>query len=316
MGKQIIWNVKKMYERHILIHRKTLKRIERHSQMIIKYDNLVAFFKQLIMQGETYPNFKQFLLLVLLYFTLQIIFALIVTMPKAFEWQLLEQYSVFLRIAKGPFIYLPLIIYLSHISKIPGTWSMNLPSLLLVLLMVIMAMSVRILIQPLIVPMDLIGGKIKLVHFDVPPFNLHLVMRIIFIGFIGPILEEILWRKQIFGLLLKKYTPVVAIVLSSALFALAHHQVAVLGFVFIWGLLFSFVYYITKSLELSILLHSIINLSGFFIKNEFVDFNDMRVVKHILLIAICAILLYGAIRHLLQNRLENKDGGVGDPALS
>jgi len=283
--------------------------------MIIKFNNLVSSFKPQIMQDETYPNFKQFLLLVIFYFILQFIFALIVTMPKAFEWHLLEQYSVFLRIAKSPFIYIPLIIVVSNTSKIPGTWRMNLPSIHLVLLMVIMAISIRIIIQPLIVPIDLIGGKIKLVHFDVPPFNLPLVMRLIFVGFIGPIVEEIFWRKQILGLLLKKYSPVVSIVLSSALFAFAHHQVAILGIVFIWGLLFSFVYYKTNSLELSILLHSIINLSGFFIKNEYVDLNDMRVVKHITLIAVSAIILYWVIRHLLQNRAGKKVGSVDDPAL-
>ena len=51
-----------------------------------------------------------------------------------------------------------------------------------------------------------------------------------------------------------------------------------------------------------------------FIKNEFVDLNDMRVVKHITLIAISAIILYWVIRHLLQNRSGKKVGGIDDTA--
>lgn len=266
------------------------------------------------MREETYPNFKQFLLLVILYFTSYFTFSFIVIMPKVFGWQLLESFRPYFTSVATPLINLPFIIFVSYKSKLPVTWRIKLPPIHFALLMVIMAISIRLLIQPLIIPIEyfgnLIEGKIKLLRFNVPEFNALLATQFIILITIIPVLEEIFWRKQIFGLFLKKYSPFMAMVLSSALFACAHFQTGIIGVIFIWGLLMSFVYYITNSLELSIVLHSIINLSGFFIEHKYVAINEMQLINSITPMIISAIVLYLIIRYLLQNRLEKKDDGV------
>jgi hypothetical protein len=146
-------------------------------------------------------------------------------------------------------------------------------------------------------------GRFKLLRFNVPEFNPLMVTKLIVLVTIVPVLEEIFWRKQLFGLFLKKYSPVMAMVLSSALFACAHFQTGIIGVIFIWGLLLSFVYYITNSLKLSIVLHSIINLSAPFIEHRYIAFNGLRLNDSITLIIISSIVLYLAIQYLLQNRL-------------
>jgi len=271
------------------------------------------------MQDETYPNFKQFMLLVFFYLAFHFIFTFIVITPKVFGWQLLESIRPYFTAVAYPFIYLPFIIYISHKSMIPVSWRMKLPPIHLFLLMVILAIAIRLIIQPFINPVEyfgnLIEGRFKMLRFNVPEFNPLTATKLIILVTIVPVLEEIFWRKQIFGLFLKKYSPAVAMVLSSALFACAHFQTGIIGVIFIWGLLLSFVYYITNSLELSIVLHSIINLSAPFINHRYAASIGIQLSDSITLIVISSFILYLAIQYLLQNRLVKKDEGAEDQVL-
>jgi len=263
-----------------------------------------------IMYDETYPNFKQFLLLVILFVTFLFTFEFIVIMPKVFGWPLLESFRPYFTSVAAPFIIIPFIIYVSRKSKLPVIWRMKLPPIHLVLLMVIMAISIRLLIQPLIIPVEyfghLIEGRIKLLRFNAPEFNALMATKLFFSVVIVPVLEEIFWRKQIFGLFLKKYSPFVAMVLSSALFACAHFQTGIIGVILIWGILLCFVYYMTNSLELSIVLHSIINLTAIFIEHKYVAINGLQLINSFTPMVISAIALYLGIRYLLKYRLEEK----------
>ncbi len=269
------------------------------------------------MPDETYPNFKQFLFLVILYLTFHFTFTFIVIMPKVFGWPLLESFRQYFYSAAIPFINIPLILYVSHKSKLPVTWRMNLPTVHFVLIMVISAIAIRLLIQPLINPTEYFGhlmeGRIKLLRFNVPEINALMVIRFISQVIITPVLEEIFWRKQIFGLFLKKYSPFVAMVLSSALFACAHFQTGIIGVIFFVGLLMGFVYYITNSIELSIVLHSIFNLSANFIEHKFVQATEIRLIDSVTPMLISAIVLYLIIRYLVKNRLDRNDSPADKP---
>jgi membrane protease YdiL (CAAX protease family) len=118
----------------------------------------------------------------------------------------------------------------------------------------------------------------------------------------APVIEEILWRKQIFGLFLNKFSPVVSIILSSALFALYHQQLVNIGFLFICGLLFCLVYYLSHSIEFSILLHSFLNLSGIFIEHRYITINYyIQFFNTIALMVICGVAIYLIIKYLLRN---------------
>lgn len=265
-----------------------------------------------------YPDLKQSLLLVVLLFCIYIIIFIVETIPvlfgSLFGWEFsLITYLDFLRSIASPFIFIPLIIYVSRKSGISGHWTVKSPGIQLILLLALLAISVRIIIQPLINPVEylstLIGGSVRQLDFNRPEFNFYLVITSIFTVVIVPIVEEIFWRKQILGLLLKKYSPAVSIVLGSALFACAHQRINDIGVLFIWGLLFSFVYYKTKSLEASILLHSFTNLSSRLSKYEYIGITGMHFFKFIIVMVICAIIIYLIISYL--KRYGEGEKGIG-----
>lgn len=75
-----------------------------------------------------------------------------------------------------------------------------------------------------------------------------------------PIIEELLFRGIILKGFLKRYSPIVAILLSALLFALFHGNVIQLLSVFIKGILFGILFFKTKSIYPSIFAHIINNL--------------------------------------------------------
>jgi len=273
-----------------------------------------------------YPDLKQSLLLVGFYFVFGIIFYIVATIPVLFGsligWNFsLITYLDFLRSVDSPFIFIPLIIYVSMKSGISFKWELKSPGIRLILLLVLLTISVRIIVQPLINPVDyfntLIGGRVRLFDFNLPEFNFYWVINSIFIVLIVPIYEEIFFRKQILGLLLKKYSPAVAIILGSALFACAHLRINDIGALFISGLLYSFVYYKTKSLEASILLHSLTNLTGRFKQGyEYIEINGMHFFKFIGAMVIFAIIIYLIISYINGYAEGSKDLGAIDSDAS
>lgn len=272
------------------------------------------------MHKETYPNFKQFLLLIILFFTSFFVFYTIVTLLGL---QLFDSYSAFNPIfvnfllpAGSPICTIPLIIYVSRKSGIPVKWTVKLPHIHFVLLLVLLAISTVILIQPFIYPIEyfsnLIEGRFIFIEFVMPKFDLLIVIKFILTVLIVPIFEEIFWRKQIFGLLLKKYSPAMAIVLSSVIFACGHLRIYDFGSLFIWGLLFCFVYYKSNSIEFSILLHSICNVSSFFVKRIFIDYGQ-QFFKYTMIMVISAIVTYLVIAYLRRHSSIKNDYEADDP---
>ena len=104
-----------------------------------------------------------------------------------------------------------------------------------------------------------------------------------------------------------------AIVLSSVLFAFGHLRIFDIGSLFIWGVLFCFVYYKSKSIELSILLHSISNVHSFFVKRIFIDINEIQFFKYIMVIIISAIVIYLVISYLRRHTSIEKDYKIDKP---
>ena len=79
----------------------------------------------------------------------------------------------------------------------------------------------------------------------------------------APILEELLFRGIILDGLLKKYSPFVSILISSILFGVAHLNPWQFVNGLIIGIFSGWVYYRTRSLLPSIIIHASANLSGF-----------------------------------------------------
>ena len=87
----------------------------------------------------------------------------------------------------------------------------------------------------------------------------NFILSIIFVGIIGPIVEELMFRK----LLIDRLTPygnVIAIIFPSLLFGLFHGNLYQFFYAFALGIIFSYIYIKTGKILYSTLLHTFINL--------------------------------------------------------
>ncbi|KAF1296485.1 CAAX protease [Enterococcus sp. JM4C] len=89
------------------------------------------------------------------------------------------------------------------------------------------------------------------------------VLSFIMISFAAPIMEEIVFRGGIIGLLFKNY-PIVGVIISSLLFGSVHQSDNFISFLIYTtiGFVLSYSYYKTKCLEVSISIHFLNNLIG------------------------------------------------------
>lgn len=75
----------------------------------------------------------------------------------------------------------------------------------------------------------------------------------------GPILEEIVFRKIIFGSLYKRFNFAVGLIVSSLLFAVVHQDFSHLLIYFVMGAIFAFLYVKTNRIIVPILAHVAMN---------------------------------------------------------
>jgi membrane protease YdiL (CAAX protease family) len=96
-------------------------------------------------------------------------------------------------------------------------------------------------------------------------------LGILSVSVLGPILEELLFRGAITKILLKKYKPAKAIILSGLIFGIFHLNpvqvvvAALVGFVFAW------MYYKTKSLLPGIVMHIVNNSTSVYLATKYPD---------------------------------------------
>jgi membrane protease YdiL (CAAX protease family) len=88
---------------------------------------------------------------------------------------------------------------------------------------------------------------------------------------IGPILEELIFRKIIFGTLYKKYNFVIAAIVSSLLFAVVHMEFNHLLLYSTMGFVFAFLYVKTKRIIVPIFAHITMNTFVIMIQTLFAD---------------------------------------------
>jgi uncharacterized protein len=78
--------------------------------------------------------------------------------------------------------------------------------------------------------------------------------------FIGPVLEELIFRRILFTLFTRKFTILVSILLSSLIFAGWHMTLSSLPLLFWLSFVYSYSYYQTNRLAVPIILHILWNL--------------------------------------------------------
>lgn len=93
--------------------------------------------------------------------------------------------------------------------------------------------------------------------------NPNSVFSFITIVIAAPVIEELIFRGIILNGLLRKYSPVKSIVISSVLFGIVHLNPWQFIGAFIIGLVSGWVYYRTRKLTLSIMIHFVNNLIAF-----------------------------------------------------
>ena len=96
-------------------------------------------------------------------------------------------------------------------------------------------------------------------------------LGIICVGILGPILEELLFRGAVTKVLLKKYSPLVAILISGLLFGIFHiNPVQVVSGTLI-GFVLAWIYYKTHSLIPCILIHIMNNCLSIYLSLTYPD---------------------------------------------
>ena len=96
-------------------------------------------------------------------------------------------------------------------------------------------------------------------------------LGIICISVLGPVLEEMLFRGAITKVLLQKYSPVKAIILSALIFGIFHINPAQVVGAVLSGVLFAWLYYKTGSLVPGILIHILNNSLSVFLSLHYPD---------------------------------------------
>ena len=94
----------------------------------------------------------------------------------------------------------------------------------------------------------------------------------------APILEELIFRGIMLDGLLKKYSPVKSILISSFLFGFVHLNPLQFVAGLFFGVFIGWSYYKTKSLSLTIIIHATVNLVGFLMR-YFDNFEPLSLVE-------------------------------------
>ena len=132
----------------------------------------------------------------------------------------------------------------------------------------------------------------------------------------APIFEEFIFRGIMLDGLLKKYSPMKSILISSFLFGLVHLNPWQFVIGLFLGIFMGWIYYKTKSLSLTIIIHAAVNLSGFLMR-YFGDFDPSSMDKtlvesyggtlNFVLIVVGCIVIFSISTHYLQREFITID---------
>lgn len=244
--------------------------------------------------------------LVLIYFgILQVVAPLLVMIPCAIY--MLATTGTVDRAALTQMIVIPaqltgillMAVYLwkaGYISKKRVTWSIVSPSCMgLGVLMLFAAVALISLLMSWLTWLPNIMEDV----FDILQSGW---IGMLTIAVIGPVLEELLFRGAITKVLLQKYDPWKAILISAFLFGIFHiNPVQVLP-AFLLGILFAWIYYRTASLVPCILMHVLNNSLAVFINVKYPDVENVDKVVgvpvQLVIVVISAVVLVVCCRSM------------------
>lgn len=107
---------------------------------------------------------------------------------------------------------------------------------------------------------DLLGIKVGSENTEmIVDFARQSPLFILVPAIVGPILEELVFRKILFGTFYKRWNFLVAVILSSLIFAVLHMDLVHTLIYFAMGVVFAFLYVKTKRIIVPILVHMLMN---------------------------------------------------------
>ena len=91
-------------------------------------------------------------------------------------------------------------------------------------------------------------------------YDVSIPAGLILYGIVAPLVEELVFRGIVFNGIKKLVKPLMAAVISAALFAYGHVGFLQVAYAFVIGFMFAYVYHHTNKLYITIIMHSVINL--------------------------------------------------------
>ena len=134
-------------------------------------------------------------------------------------------------------------------------------------------------------------------------------LGILCIAVLGPVLEELLFRGAVTKVLLKKYSPGKAILISGLIFGIFHLNPAQMVGACFSGFLFAWIYYKTKSVIPGILIHILNNSLSVWLGLNFKEADTMAELLgepvYMICLAVSVLLLLLSLKMLNDYKLSN-----------
>ena len=125
--------------------------------------------------------------------------------------------------------------------------------------------------------------------------SLDYFIKFIVLVLLGPFTEEILFRRILLVKLLEDYKPSIAIVITSVMFALIHFDLTGIVFYLLISFVYTYIFYLTRNIWFSIILHSVFNFITFFTKigvhNKSDSFFNIGLLIYVLLLFLIVFLI-------------------------
>lgn len=133
--------------------------------------------------------------------------------------------------------------------------------------------------------------------------------------FVAPIFEELIFRGIILEGLLTKHSPTKSIIISSLIFGIAHLGPAEIVFGLIMGCFSGWVYYKTRSVAYSIVIHAIANLTSILMRHFLIS-ESMRDnillgiyggITNLIIVVACSVLIVLICIYFLKREFKKDD---------
>jgi len=125
---------------------------------------------------------------------------------------------------------------------------------------------------------------------------------------IGPLVEEMLYRKLIFNKLKSQFSVMFSIIFTSILFSAMHLRLNSFMFILIVGVILNYVYYLTDNLLLNIIFHSLLNVMFYLFERSEIAFSHRAILMCVCFYIICGVTLYQSLKYLKIQKMKNENG--------